>query len=43
MADLGDIKWPDETETLGNPFIKAMSACARWSGEQGRPLKKYWY
>jgi hypothetical protein len=43
MANLGDIKWPGETGMLGNPFIKAMWAYARWSGEQERPLKKYWY
>jgi mannose-6-phosphate isomerase-like protein (cupin superfamily) len=43
MADMGDMKWPGVTGTLGAPFIKSMAVYARWSGEEERLLKKYWY
>jgi mannose-6-phosphate isomerase-like protein (cupin superfamily) len=43
MADLGDMRWPGIMSVLGNPLIKSVAAYGRWSGEEDRLLKKYWY
>lgn len=42
MADLGDMRWPGMM-AMANPLIKAVAAYARWSGEEERLLKRYWY
>jgi hypothetical protein len=42
MGDLGDMRWPGML-AMANPLIKAVAAYARWSGEEERLLKKYWY
>ncbi|PVH89671.1 hypothetical protein DL98DRAFT_647396 [Cadophora sp. DSE1049] len=45
MADLGDMRWPGFmlVAGLGNMLVKVVAAYARWSGEEDRLLKKYWY
>jgi hypothetical protein len=35
--------WPGMTASLGNTFVKAIAAYGRWTGEEERLLKKYWY
>ena len=42
MGDMGDMRWPGMM-AMANPLIKAVAAYARWSGEEERLLKKYWY
>jgi hypothetical protein len=42
MANLGDMRWPGML-AMANPLIQVVAAYARWSGEEERLLKKYWY
>jgi quercetin dioxygenase-like cupin family protein len=42
LADLGDMKFPGMMALLG-PLAKAVAAYGRWTGEEERLLKKYWY
>ncbi|KUJ22121.1 uncharacterized protein LY89DRAFT_768417 [Mollisia scopiformis] len=43
ISELGDLKWPGLFSWLGNGVTKSVAAYARWSGEEERLLKKYWY
>jgi hypothetical protein len=42
LADLGDMKFPGMMALLG-PLAKIVAAYGRWTGEEERLLKKYWY
>jgi hypothetical protein len=39
---LGDMKFTGTMALLG-PLAKAVAAYGRWTGEEERLLKKYWY
>ncbi|KAK0125398.1 hypothetical protein ONS95_000585 [Cadophora gregata] len=45
IADLGDMRWPGFmlVAGFGNMLVKVVAAYARWSGEEDRLLKNYWY
>lgn len=43
IAELGDLKWPGVMSWVGNRVMRAVAAYGRWSGEEERLLKKYWY
>jgi mannose-6-phosphate isomerase-like protein (cupin superfamily) len=43
IADMSDLFFPGVMGSIGLPFMKAMAAYGRWSGEEERLLKRYWY
>jgi len=43
IANMSDMYIPGPFSFLGVPFVKLMAAYGRWSGEEERLLKKYWY
>jgi mannose-6-phosphate isomerase-like protein (cupin superfamily) len=43
IADMSDMFFPGLMGSIGLPFLKAMAAYGRWSGEEERLLKLYWY
>jgi hypothetical protein len=43
-ADMSDMYFPGIIwRTLGSIFVKTVAAYGRWSGEEERLLKRYWY
>ncbi|KAH7342750.1 RmlC-like cupin domain-containing protein [Rhexocercosporidium sp. MPI-PUGE-AT-0058] len=45
VADLGDMRFPGFmlVAGLGNMIVRVVAAYGRWSGEEERLMKKYWY
>jgi len=43
LLDMADMSFPGWGFSMAWPALKAMAAYARWSGEEERLLKKYWY
>ncbi|KAL9627439.1 MAG: hypothetical protein Q9164_007607 [Protoblastenia rupestris] len=43
LGDMSDMSSPGVIMTLGKTFVMAMAAYARWTGEEERLLKEYWY
>lgn len=42
-AALSDMYFPGWFDRIGSIFVNAVAAYARWSGEEEKLLKKYWY
>lgn len=43
LGEMSDMSIPGWTMTIGRPVMKALAAYGRWTGEEDRLLKKYWY
>ncbi len=43
VADMGDMSLVGWTMSMARPVLKAIAAYGRWTGEEERLLRKYWY